>query len=80
PNSFLESDFFSALIKWASEVFCLLFEFLGGEIYLAVSWYTFVYFIFHIHLISHFCVPHLKFLEPKWSHIIPVFQTPMTYA
>ena len=38
---------------------------LGGEIYLAVSWYTFVCFILHIHLILHFCVPHLKFLEPK---------------
>ena len=48
--------------------FCL-FKLLGGEIYLAVSWYTLVHFIFRIHLISHFCVPHLKFLEPKWSHI-----------
>ena len=46
-----------------------LFKLLGGEIYLAVSWYTFVRFILHIHLILHFCVPHLKFLEPKWSQI-----------
>ena len=30
---------------------------------------TFVHFILHIHLISHFCVPRLKFLEPKWSQI-----------
>ena len=44
-----------------------LFKLLGGEIYLAVSWYTFVCFILHIHLILHFCVPLLKFLEPKWS-------------
>ena len=36
---------------------------------MAVSWYTFVCFILHIHLISHFCVPRLKFLEPKWSQI-----------
>lgn len=36
---------------------------------LAVSWYTFVCFILHIHLILHFCVPRLKFLEPKWSQI-----------
>ena len=46
-----------------------LFKLLGGEIYLAVSWYTFVCFILHIHLILHFCVPLLKFLEPKWSQI-----------
>ena len=32
----------------------LLFKLLGGEIYLAVSWYTFVCFILHIHLILHF--------------------------
>lgn len=50
--------------------FTFLFKLLGGEIYLAVSWYTFVHFILHIHLISHFCVPHLKFLEPKWSHVL----------
>lgn len=37
-------------------------------------------FYSHIHHILHFCVPRPKFLEPKWSHIIPVFQTPMTYA
>ena len=48
---------------------CTLFKLLGGEIYLAVSRYTFVRFILHIHLISHFCVPHLKFLEPKWSQL-----------
>ena len=48
----------------------ILFKLLGGEIYLAVSWYTFVHFILHIHLISHFRVPHLKFLEPKWSHVL----------
>lgn len=36
-------------------------------IYLAVSWYTFVHFILHIHLIFHLCVPRLEFLEPKWS-------------
>ena len=46
-----------------------LFKLLGGEIYLAVFWYTFVCFILHIHLILHFCVPRLKFLEPKWSQI-----------
>lgn len=46
-----------------------LFKLLGGEIYLAVLWYTFVDFILHIHLILHFCVPRLKFLEPKWSQI-----------
>ena len=46
---------------------CLLLKLLGGEIYLAVFWYTFVHFILHILLILHFCVPHLKFLEPKWS-------------
>lgn len=50
--------------------FTFLFKLLGGEIYLAVSWYTFMHFILHIHLISHFCVPHLKFLEPKWSHVL----------
>ncbi len=44
-----------------------LFKLLGGEIYLAVSLYTFVRFILHIYLILHFCVPRLKFLEPKWS-------------
>ena len=42
---------------------------LGGEIYPAVSWYTFVCFILHIHLILHFCAPRLNFLEPKWSRI-----------
>ena len=49
--------------------FTLRFSLLGGEIYLAVSRCTFVHFILHIHLISHFCVPRLKFLEPKWSQI-----------
>lgn len=34
-----------------------LFEFLGGEIYLVVSRYTFVCFILHIHHILHFYVP-----------------------
>lgn len=43
----------------------LLLHLLDGMIYLAVSWYTFVRFILHIHLILHFCVPRLKFLEPK---------------
>ena len=47
--------------------FTFLFKLLGGEIYLAVSRYTFVRFILHIYLILHFCVPRLKFLEPKWS-------------
>lgn len=46
-----------------------LFKLLGGEIYLAVSWYTFVCFILHIHRILHFCIPRPKFLEPKWSQI-----------
>lgn len=46
---------------------CTLFKLLGGEIYLAISRYTFVRFILHIYLILHFCVPRLKFLEPKWS-------------
>ena len=49
---------------------CLLLKLLGGEIYLAVSQYTFVRFVLHIHLISHFCVPRLNFLEPKWSHFL----------
>ena len=57
---------------------CLLFKLLGGEIYLAVLWYTFVHFILHIHPILHFCVLHLKFLEPKWSqqlyHLFYVIQ------
>ena len=48
---------------------CVLFELLGGEIYLAVYWYTFVHFILHIHPILHFCVPRLNFLEPKWSQL-----------
>ena len=48
----------------------VLFKLLGGEIYLAVSWYTFVRFILHIHLISHFYVPRSKFLEPNWSHFL----------
>lgn len=46
---------------------CLLFKLLGRMIYLVVSWYTFVHFILHIHLIFHLCVPRLEFLEPKWS-------------
>lgn len=29
-----------------------------------------VRFIIHIHLISHFCVSHLNFLEPKWSQYL----------
>ena len=49
---------------------CLLFKLLGGKIYLAVSWYTFVHFILHIHPILHFCVLHLKFLEPKMEPTI----------
>lgn len=57
----LENKGFEALLQ--------LFKLLDGMIYLAVSWYTFVRFILHIHLISHFCVPRLKFLEPKWSQI-----------
>ena len=48
---------------------CLLFKLLGGEINLVVSRYTFVCFILRIHHILHFYVPHLKFLEPKCSHI-----------
>ena len=59
-----------SLYLWAFSQFSPLLKLLGGEIYLAVSWYTFVRFILHIHLISHFCVPHLKFLEPKWSHVL----------
>ena len=50
-----------------------IIKLLGGEIYLAVSRYTFVNFIVHIHLISHFCVPRLKFLEPKWSQSLITF-------
>jgi len=46
-----------------------LFKLLCGEIYLVVSWYTFVFFILHIHHILHFCVPRPKFLEPKWSQV-----------
>ena len=59
-----------SLYLWAFSQFSPLLKLLGGEIYLAVSWHTFVCFILHIHLISHFCVPHLKFLEPKWSQNI----------
>ena len=57
--------------SWYMAIVCssALYELLGGEIYLAVSRCTFVHFILHIHLISHFCVPRLKFLEPKWSQI-----------
>lgn len=51
-----------------------LFKLLGGGIYLAVSWYTFVCFILHIHLILQFYVPRLIFLEPKWSHHISNFR------
>ena len=46
-----------------------LFKLLGGEIYWAVSRYTFMYFILRIHHILHFCVPRPKFLEPKWSQL-----------
>ena len=56
-----------SLYLWAFSQFCPLFELLGGEIYLTVSRYTFVRFILHIYLILHFCVPRLKFLEPRWS-------------
>lgn len=58
--------------SWYMAIVCssALYELLGGEIYLAVSRCTFVHFILHIHLISHFCVPRLKFLEPKWSHFL----------
>ena len=57
--------------SWYMAIVCssALYELLSGEIYLAVSRCTFVHFILHIHLISHFCVPRLKFLEPKWSQI-----------
>ena len=57
--------------SWYMAIVCssALYELLGGEIYLAVSRCIFVHFILHIHLISHFCVPRLKFLEPKWSQI-----------
>ena len=58
-----------SLYLWAFSQFSPLLKLLGGEIYLAVSRCTFVHFILHIHLISHFCVPRLKFLEPKWSQI-----------
>ena len=54
---------------WLPAVFTSL-KLLGGEIYLAVSRYTFVRFILHIHLISHFYVPRPKFLEPNWSHFL----------
>ena len=57
---------------------CLLFKLLGGEIYLAVPRYTFVHFILHIHLILHFCIPHLKFLEPKWSQFITYYNINIT--
>lgn len=50
--------------------FIISLKLLGGEIYLTVSWYTFVCFILHIHLILQFCVPRLKFLEPNWSQFI----------
>ena len=58
------------LYLWAFSQFSPLLKLLGGEIYLAVSWYIFVCFIIHIHLILHFCVPRLNFLEPKWSHFL----------
>ena len=61
------SDSPQSLYLWAFSQFCPLLKLLGGEIYLAVSRYTFVRFILHIYLILHFCVPRLKFLEPKWS-------------
>lgn len=47
---------------------CKLFKLLGGEIYLAVSWYTFVCFIIHILHNFSFSLSRPKFLEPKWSH------------
>lgn len=53
-----------SLYLWAFPQFSPLLKLLGGEIYLAVSWYTFVHFILSIHLITYFCVPRLKFLEP----------------
>ena len=52
---------------------CTLLKLLGGEICLAASRYTFVCFILHIHLILHFCVLHLNFLEPKWSQSLITF-------
>ena len=61
--------FIHVIVTFIVNIKNLFILYLGGEIYLAVSWYIFVYFILHIHLISHFCVPHLKFLEPKWSQI-----------
>lgn len=62
---------YQVTIKLNMAIVCssALYELLGGEIYLAVFRCTFVHFILHIHLISHFCVPRLKFLEPKWSQI-----------
>ena len=56
-----------SLYLWAFSQFSPLLKLLGRMIYLAVSWYTFVHFILHIHLIFHLCVPRLEFLEPKWS-------------
>ena len=70
--------------SWYMAIVCssALYELLGGEIYLAVSRCTFVHFILHIHLISHFCVPRLKFLEPKWSQIYSetiLYKNELTY-
>jgi len=47
--------------------FLMFTQNLKRSLYLAVSWYIFVCFILHIHLFLHFCVPHIKFLEPKRS-------------
>ena len=59
---------------------CTLFKLLGGEIYLAVFWYTFMHFILYIHHILQFCVPHLKFLEPNWSQISNSFHNSLLSA
>ena len=40
-----------SLYLWAFSQFSPLLKLLGGDIYLAVSWYTFVCFILHIHSI-----------------------------
>ena len=56
-----------SLYLWAFSQFSPLLKLLGWKIYLADSRYIFVCFILHIHPILHFCVPRLKFLEPKWS-------------
>ena len=53
--------------SWYMAIVCssALYELLSGEIYLAVSRCTFVHFILHIHLISHFLCTSSKIFRAK---------------